>query len=84
MLRMINMKSRNIHKCVELKCPLHISNRGNSDSRFVPAVSYTVYKDICAALAQASNQLLSGNSVLAAALIAVHNGVVVFYIYNAG
>lgn len=57
-------ESQNIHKSIELKCPLHISNRQNSGSGFIYAVSYTVYKDICAALAEAPNQLLGGNSLL--------------------
>ena len=57
-------ESQNIHKRIELKCPLHISNRGNSGNGFIHAVSYTVYKDICAALDEAPNQLLGGNSLL--------------------
>lgn len=58
MLRMINIK--NIHKYAELKCFLHISNQQNSDNGFIHAVSHTVYKDICAAMAEAPNQLLGG------------------------
>lgn len=57
-------ESQNIHKSVGLKCPLHISNRLNSGNGFIHAVSYTVCKDICAALAEAPNQLLGGNSLL--------------------
>ncbi len=57
-------ESQNIHKSIELKCPPHISSRLNSGSGFIHAVSYTVYKDICAALAEAPNQLLGGNSLL--------------------
>lgn len=58
------MKSQNIHNRGELKCPLHISNKQNSGNEFIHAVSYPVCKDICAALAEASNQLLGGNSLL--------------------
>ncbi len=57
-------ESQNIHKSTGLKCPLHISKRLNSGSGFIHAVSYTEYKDICAVLAQAPNQLLAGNSLL--------------------
>lgn len=57
-------ESQNIHKSVELNCPLHISNRLNSGSGSIHAVSFTVCKDICAAQAQAPNQLLGGNSLL--------------------
>lgn len=57
-------ESQNIHKSVELKCPLRISNRLNSGSGSIHAVSYTGCKDIYAALAEAPNQLLGGNSTL--------------------
>ena len=65
-------ESQNIHKSVDLKCPLRISNRQNSGSGFIHAVSSAASKDICAALAKAPNQLLGGNS-LVRLLIATHN-----------
>lgn len=44
-------ESQNIHKRAELDCPPHISSGQNSANGFIHAVSSTVYKDICAALA---------------------------------
>lgn len=62
MLKMINIK--NIHKYAKLKCLLHISSWQNSDNGFIHAVSHAVYKDKCAALVEAPNQLLGGTSFL--------------------
>lgn len=53
-------ESQNIHKRVELKRPPHISGRQNSASGSISAASHTQGKDICAAAAQAPNQVLAG------------------------
>lgn len=58
MQKMINMKVKIYWRAANRNVPCPISKRQNSGSESIHAVSYTVYEDICAAPAQAPNQVL--------------------------